>query len=211
MTGNKEDYLKIIYELGGDIDIVNNKDIAKALSISAPSVSEMIKKLLHDGYVEYTLYQGVKLTEHGIKEAMKIRRRHLLWEVFLVEKLGYNWDEVHQEAEILEHVTSIELEKRLDKYLNYPKICPHGTPIINDEKEKLTYKSLDSLSVEERGKIQRLADFKEVLRYTKDNGLKIGTNMKIKSIEESSVTIILVEEDKCISIDKEIARNIYVK
>lgn len=124
MTINREDYIKAIYELGGNIKQVSNKNIAESLKISAPSVSEMIKKLLNDGFIDYELYQGVKLTEYGIKEAMKIRRRHLLWEVFLVEKLGYSWEEIDEEAEKLEHVTSVKLEERLDKYLNYPKFCP---------------------------------------------------------------------------------------
>ena len=133
MNISKEDYLKTIYELGGDKEQVSNKDIAKVLKISPPSVSEMIKKLLHDGYVEYTVYQGIKLTEYGAEEARKIRRRHLLWEVFLVEKLGYNPEEVHDEAEKLEHVTNKKLEEKLDEYLNYPKVCPHGSNIIREE------------------------------------------------------------------------------
>src|SRR5690606_5362307 len=94
MNISKEDYLKVIYELGGENDLVSNKDIATRLDISAPSVSEMIKKLLQDGFVEYTLYQGIRLTKYGTKEAKKIRNRHLLWEFFLVEKLGYNLDEI---------------------------------------------------------------------------------------------------------------------
>ncbi|MGJ0845483.1 metal-dependent transcriptional regulator [Tissierella praeacuta] len=133
MNISKEDYLKVIYELGGENDLVSNKDIATRLDISAPSVSEMIKKLLQDGFVEYTLYQGIRLTEYGTKEAKKIRNRHLLWEFFLVEKLGYNLDEIHEEAEKLEHVTSDILEERLDRYLNYPKECPHGSKIIREE------------------------------------------------------------------------------
>jgi len=130
MNISKEDYLKAIYEHGGDKNMVSNKDIANSLGISAPSVSEMIKKLLQDGYVEYTSYKGVKLTERGIDEAKKITRIHLLWEVFLLEKLDYDIDEIHDEAERLEHATSKKLEERLDKYLNYPKVCPHGTEII---------------------------------------------------------------------------------
>jgi DtxR family Mn-dependent transcriptional regulator len=133
MNISKEDYLKTIYELGGEKEQVSNKDIAKVLKISPPSVSEMIKKLLQDGYVEYTVYQGIRLTEYGAEEARKIRRRHLLWEVFLVEKLGYDPEEVHDEAEKLEHVTNKKLEEKLDEYLNYPKVCPHGSNIIREE------------------------------------------------------------------------------
>lgn len=132
MTGNREDYLKIIYELGGQHQKVSNKDLSKALGVSAPSVSEMIKKLLRQGFVEYSSYQGIILTKQGLKKATETRRRHLLWEVFLKEKLGYNAEDVHDEAEKLEHNTSSKLEKALDKYLNYPKTCPHGSPIIGE-------------------------------------------------------------------------------
>lgn len=133
MNISKEDYLKTIYELGGEEQQVNNKDIAKVLKISPPSVSEMIKKLLQDGSVEYTVYKGIKLTKQGAEEAKKIRRRHLLWEVFLVDKLGYPLEEVHDEAEKLEHITTNKLEERLDQFLNYPKACPHGSKIIREE------------------------------------------------------------------------------
>lgn len=134
MTRNKEDYLKIIYELGGHLKKVSNKEIARELGVSAPSVSEMIRKLIQDGYVISGNYQGVILTELGLKKAQKIRRRHLLWEVFLAENLGYSPDDIHEEAEKLEHITSPKLEKALDKYLNYPKMCPHGSPIISPDK-----------------------------------------------------------------------------
>lgn len=133
MTGNKEDYLKIIYELGGEYKEVSNKNISEALNISPSSVSEMIKKLLNDGFVEYKPYRGIKLSKAGIKKAKKVKKRHHLWEVFLVEKLGYNIDEVHEEAEILEHVTSEKLEKLMDKYLDYPETCPHKTNIERNE------------------------------------------------------------------------------
>lgn len=133
MTENKEDYLKIIYELGGENEEVSNKDISEALNISPSSVSEMIKKLLNDGFVENKPYKGIKLSKSGIKRAKMVKRRHHLWEVFLVENLGYDIDEVHNEAEVLEHVTSEKLEKLLDKYLDYPKVCPHNTNIERDE------------------------------------------------------------------------------
>lgn len=133
MTGNKEDYLKIIYELGGEKSEVSNKEISEALHISPSSVSEMIKKLLKDGFVENKPYKGIRLSKSGVKRARMVKRRHHLWEVFLVENLGYDINEVHNEAEVLEHVTSEKLEKLLDKYLDYPKVCPHNTKIERDE------------------------------------------------------------------------------
>lgn len=211
MTVNREDYIKVIYELGGHINQVSNKDIANTLKISAPSVSEMIKKLLQEGYIEYKLYQGVRLTEYGVREAKKIRRRHLLWEVFLVEKLGYSWDEIDEEAEKLEHVTSERLEECLDKYLNYPKICPHGSPIIENEINILNYRSLDLLSVGEGGIVRRLSDIKEPLRYADKVNLNIGDHIKVVSIESYNRMITFKKDEKEILIEKKIAKNIYVE
>ena len=211
MTGNKEDYIKTIYELGGQSNQVSNKSIAEALNVSAPSVSEIIKKLLQEGYVEYTLYQGVKLTELGIKEAMRVRRKHLLWEVFLVEKLGYNWGDVDEEAERLEHATSEELERKLDEYLNYPTICPHGTPIIKDETVKITYKTLDTISIGEHIRVRRLTDIKELLKYMDSLDLKIGDELKVVEKALYNGPITLEKNGQQIIIGLEAAKKIYVE
>ncbi|WP_032122973.1 metal-dependent transcriptional regulator [Clostridium amazonitimonense] len=210
MTRNKEDYLKVIYELGGHLTQVNNKDIANVLGVSAPSVSEMIKKLLEEGYLEYTPYRGIKLTEYGIEEAVKILRRHRLWEVFLVEHLGYSWDEVHDEAEKLEHVTSLELEKRLDKYLNYPKTCPHGGPIMRDEIGVSKHRTLDSISVGESTTIRRVVDEKELLKYIFNLGLSIGAKITVIDLAPYNGPITLKNNGKNIIIGREAAKNIFV-
>lgn len=209
MTGNMEDYIKVIYELGGHKNRVSNKDIAKKLGISAPSVSEMIKKLLVEGYVEYELYKGVKLTDHGLEEARRVKRKHLLWEVFLVDKLGYNWDEVHEEAEKLEHVTSAKLEKLLDKYLDYPKICPHGSDIIKKGGADLEYINLENLPLNEKAKIKRFTDNKKLLNYVKELDLNIGDKIEVLEKEGKSITI--KKDKKKISIEKEYAKKIYVE
>lgn len=129
MNQNQEDYLKALYELGGAEINVANKDLAHRLRVSPPSVSEMVSKLLKEGLIYNEKYKGIQLTLDGIKAAEKIKRSHHLWEVFLIEKLGFNADEVHEEAEKLEHVTSKKLQQALDKYLDYPEMCPHGTKI----------------------------------------------------------------------------------
>ena len=209
MTGNREDYLKAIYELGGEKNRIGTKNIASALKISAPSVSEMIKNLVQEGYIEYELYKGVKLTEKGLDEALRIKKRHLLWEVFLVEKLGYEWEDVHEEAEILEHITSPKLEEKLDKYLNYPKACPHGTP-LEDNSYIFNAISLDSIEVGERTFIKRLEDEREVLRFSKDIGLNIGDMIKI--IENDLNGNIKIEKNgEYIEINRELTKKIYVK
>lgn len=211
MTENKEDYLKVIYNLGGQCKVVNNKEIANALNVSASSVSEMIKKLLQDGYVEYELYQGVKLTESGIAEAIKIVRRHLLWEVFLVERLGYKWDEVDKVAELLEHVTDMELEEKLDMYLGFPKTCPHGTIILKADRENSKFRPMETLSKGETGTIRRFEDIKEVLNYVDNLGLKIGDKIEIVGLAPYKGPITLKIEDRDIVIGREAAQKIYIE
>ncbi|NLB19755.1 MAG: metal-dependent transcriptional regulator [Clostridium sp.] len=129
MKQSQEDYLKALYDLGGEKYIVTNKDLAHRLNVSPPSVSEMLRKLFKQDYIDYEKYKGIRLTEEGVKAAEKIKRSHHLWEVFLIEKLGFKEDEVHEEAEKLEHVTSIKLQEALDQFLGYPEKCPHGTKI----------------------------------------------------------------------------------
>lgn len=210
MTGNREDYIKAIYELGGEKNRISTKSIASGLNISPPSVSEMIKKLVNEGLVEYTIYKGVKLTEDGVKEAIRIKKRHLLWEVFLVEKLGYSWEEVHEEAEILEHVTSSKLETRLEKYLDYPKICPHGTP-ISRHNYLFNYISLDKIPIGDIVCLKRFEDDKEVLRYVRELNLNIDDKIKLINVDLQMEVISIQKDKKIIEVKKEFAKKIYVE
>ncbi len=211
MTGSKEDYLKTIYKLGGQYKQISNKDISQAMNISASSVSEMIKKLLGDGFVEYELYQGVKLTENGIMEAVKVVRRHLLWEVFLVDKLGYKWDEVDKVAELLEHVTNQELEDKLDNYLDFPKACPHGTTISKFAREDIIYKTIESMEIGEEGTISRFEDIKEVLNYVDNLEIKIGDNIEILNLAPYNGPITFKLEDRDVVIGRDAAKKIYIE
>ena len=133
MSKSIEDYLKGIYTLKKKKEY-SNKKLAEYLNISPASVSEMIKKLVNEGYLTIEK-KKVKLTEKGNNFALDIIRKHRVWEVFLFEKLGYNKEDVHKEAEILEHVTSNKLLQKLEKFLFYPKECPHGSPIFYDLKD----------------------------------------------------------------------------
>lgn len=208
MTVNRQDYIKTIYELGGEKNKIGTKDIATALNVSPPSVSEMIKKLVKEDYIEYELYKGVKLTSYGLQEALKIKKRHLLWEVFLVQKLGYNWEDVHEEAEVLEHVTSLELEMLLEKYLDYPKVCPHGTPIENNH-YIFNHISLDNIKTGESVTIQRLEDKKDILRYIRLVNLNIGDAIKILQRDESG-NLKVQNDGTDIEIKYELVKKIYV-
>jgi len=126
----EENYLKAIYHLsdGGHAQVPTNA-IAEAIHTKPASVSDMIQKLDRKGVIQYTKYQGVKVTDAGREAALKVIRKHRLWEVFLVKNLNFNWDEVHEVAEQLEHIRSPLLIKRLDAFLGHPNVDPHGDPI----------------------------------------------------------------------------------
>lgn len=129
MTPNKEDYIKAIYKLGGRDEFVSNKAINQMLNLSAASTTEMLNKLVNDGTVEYIRYTGAKLTKKGIKVAERLIRSHKIWEVFLVKSLGFSGESVHEQAEILEHSSSVEMTERLAEFLGNPTHCPHGEEI----------------------------------------------------------------------------------
>ena len=129
MTPNKEDYIKAIYKLGDKDEFVSNKAINQMLNLSAASTTEMLNKLVHDGTVEYIRYTGAKLTKKGIKVAERLIRSHKIWEVFLVNSLGFSGESVHEQAEVLEHSSSVEMTERLAEFLGNPTHCPHGGEI----------------------------------------------------------------------------------
>jgi len=124
-----EDYLKTICLLQHDKARVSTSALASHLQVADPSITDMLKKLSRRGLVRYERYRGVELTHAGKRLALKIVRRHRLWEMFLVQFLGFSWDQIHQEAERLEHATSDLLERKLDEALGFPAVDPHGDPI----------------------------------------------------------------------------------
>lgn len=208
MNFKKEDYIKAIYELGGHEKTVTNKELVERLNISAPSVSEMMRKLVVDEYVVYREYIGVMLTEKGIQKGWSMRKKHLLWEVFLVEKLGYSWEEVDQEAEDLEHATSDKLEEKLDVFLNHPKFCPHGSPITLDR----GYEFENLMDYDQKiGKIIRIKDQRDLILFCNENNLKIDDYIKIIRKDSKGVKIISNELEGFILIPKEYAREIFIK
>lgn len=213
MTPNKEDYLKIIYELGGIDKKINNKEIVERLAVSAASVSEMMSKLLKEGFIERVPYQGVQLTAEGLRKASTLIRKHRLWEVFLVEHLGYSWNEVHAEAEVLEHVSSVELTNRLEGYLNYPKICPHGG-MIPDKNGVLKEPQLPTLTeqpVNQKVRIKRVADERELLDYLVSIGIQINDVYTIVEVGAYEGSIVMEKENKQFQISFKAASSVYVQ
>ena len=124
MTNNREDYLKTIFRLYESGEKVTNKKISIHLNVAPPSVSEMLKKLQSEDFITFEGNEII-LTKTGMQESKRILSCHRLWETFLLEKLHYNWQDVHEQADLLEHVTNDELKKHLNVYLNYPRTCPH--------------------------------------------------------------------------------------
>ena len=212
MTPNREDYLKIILEVGGDTTKVNNKQIVSSLDVSAASVSEMISKLVKEELVEHSPYQGVQLTASGLQKASSLIRKHRLWEVFLVEHLDYSWNEVHDDAEVLEHVTSEHLADHLENYLNHPEHCPHGGSI--PKKEEVVHEerrqTLESYPVGTKVRIARVLDEKELLDYLVTIDLNINEEYEIVDIAAYEGPITIQNDRKKIPVSFKAASTIFV-
>ena len=212
MTPNREDYLKIILELGGDTAKVNNKQIVSSLAVSPASVSEMISKLVKEQLVEHSPYQGVQLTDSGLQKASSLIRKHRLWEVFLVEHLNYSWNEVHDDAEVLEHVTSEQLADHLEDYLNHPMHCPHGG--IIRQKEQVVHEArrqtLESYPVGTKVRIARVLDEKELLDYLVTIDLNIDEEYEIVDVAAYEGPITIQNAQKKIPVSFKAASTIFV-
>ncbi len=209
-----EDYLKTIFWLSRLPGKVNTSAIAEGLKISSASVTDMLKRLSQNGYITYTPYYGVRLTKKGDKTALRVIRRHRLLELFLVEALGYSWDNVHDEAERLEHVVSEELESRIDAFLGNPRYDPHGDPIPSHEgvMEELEYCRLSDLNPGERGIVAQVVDSKKLLQFMKKMDLALQSRVMIKEKEsfDDSMTV-RVDGKKEYFLSREVTQQIFVK
>ncbi len=209
-----ENYLKNIYKLQSKEGKVTTSSLSERLQISAPSVTEMIKKLAEEGSVTYTPYKGVELTDAGRKRALRIIRRHRLWELFLVEVLKYPWDEIDEEAERLEHITSEKLEQRLDKALGFPRRDPHGDviPTIEGAVEDLNYSSLAEAKPGVTLVIARVSDSSpEILQYAAKLGIKLNRKIKVKERIEFDGSLRVEVGKKEQFISSKLAKNIFVE
>ncbi len=215
MTFSEENYIKAIFHLGVDgIKAVSTNAVAEQMSTKPSSVTDMMKKLAEKGLVNYKKYRGVSLTERGRKMALSIVRKHRLWEVFLVEKLDFNWDEVHEIAEQLEHVSSEKLIDKLDALLGFPDYDPHGDPIPGKngqikkrEKELLSQMEVNSSSICVGVKDSSVA----FLRFLDKNKISLGNNIRVLEIEEFDNSLHVLIEDRPLHLSQMIASNLYVK
>lgn len=212
-TFTEENYLKAIYHLSLPSGCASTNQIAAALNTKAASVTDMLKKLADKELINYTKYQGVTLTASGEKIAISIIRKHRLWEYFLVEKLNFKWDEVHDVAEELEHISSKELVDRLDNFMGNPKYDPHGDPIpdSNGLFKSHELKPVSALLINENGIISGVRDHSTAfLQYLEKMQLTIGKKIKITEINDYDHSLTLQVADNKIHISREVANNLLI-
>jgi len=216
LTQTEENYIKEIFKLSEKQEgYISTNAIADAKQTTAASVTDMVKKLAAKGYVDYVIYTGSKLTDNGNEIAKTIVRRHRLWEVFLVKKLNFSWDEVHYLAEQLEHVQSEALTERLDHFLDYPKVDPHGDP-IPDSTGHIDYintQKLNELKNNDEAVLLGVSDHSsEFLHYLDRVNITLGSKVKIIEIYSFDESIhILLNDSKDLIVSKQIAKHLYVK
>ena len=218
ISSTEENYLKAIYKLTkktNENEFVTTNNIANDMHTKAASVTDMLKRLSEKKLVTYQRYKGVKLTAKGQSIATQLIRKHRLWEVFLLEKLQFKWDEIHVIAEQLEHIESDELTNRLEAYLDYPKYDPHGDPIpdINGYITNRNYVHLADLQENEEGVIVGVKEHSpEFLRYLESHQLILGAVIKVLKCNEYDKSVeIEINKKLNISISNKVSYNLYVQ
>lgn len=216
ISQTEENYLKAIFNICEKADKpAGTNDISNAMQTSAASVTDMLKRLSEKKLINYEKYKGVTLTEGGNRVATQLIRKHRLWETFLVEKLQFSWDKVHDIAEQLEHIKAPELVEKLDDFLGNPKFDPHGDP-IPDAEGKFTYRKQIQLSDAEVGEwgvvVGVQEDSEKFLQYLDKQGLVLGARVKIaeKFSYDESIQIILNDEKELVLSDK-VSRNLFIQ
>lgn len=185
LSESVEDYLKTIHELeaADPGERVSTSALAERMGVASASATGMLKKLsnMEPKLVDYKRYGGVQLTEAGEKVAREVLRHHRLIETYLIEALGFSWDEVHEEADQLEHVLSDVLEDRIAEYLGHPEVDPHGDPIPTREGDLVGggLRSIDDLKAGERGEVVRVNDDSALLRYLDDLGIRLASVVEL--------------------------------
>ena len=218
ISPSKEDYIKTIYSLNGAKDIVSNKQLAHSLSVSAASVTDMNNRLKKENLITYYPYKGVQLTDIGIQIANKLIRKHRIWEVFLYEKLGFDWDEVHVEADRLEHASSEKVINALSELLGHPEYDPHGGIIPNADGtvdlEKVPLIPLKDAIVSQIFTVKEVPDDDdELLSYLTQKGFSLNDTFEIIHIEtyDSTITIKNTQTDVVFTISGKALENIRVE
>jgi DtxR family Mn-dependent transcriptional regulator len=215
MTFSEENYLKTIFHLTTRFDAeISTNAIAEMMETKASSVTDMLKKLAEKNLVNYKKYQGVSLTENGKLAAKMIVRKHRLWEVFLVDKLNFSWDEVHDIAEELEHIKSEKLIDKLDDFLGNPTEDPHGDPIPDAQGRIITIEKqlLSELSENQTGICVGVKDnSSSFLKYLDKQQISLGTKIQILAKESFDLSLKIKVDENELTISNKIASNLFVK
>ena len=214
-TLSEENYLKAIYHLEAFSGKgISTNAIAEKVDAKASSVTDMVKKLADKEVLFYKKYRGVTLSDLGNKIAISVIRKHRLWELFLVEKLNFSWDEVHDVAEQLEHIKSPKLINELDAFLGFPKKDPHGDPIPDKEGkfQKIEKQLLSTLDEKQSGICVGVCDSSsEFLKYLDNNNISLGKKIAGLSKEPFDGSLTILINTKKITISKKISNNIYIQ
>lgn len=216
LTQSEENYLKAIYTLSEEFgDSVSTNLLADKIETKPSSVTDMVKKLSEKDLISYQKYQGCTLTNEGKKKALLIIRKHRLWEVFLVEKLKFGWEEVHEVAEQLEHIQSVKLTNQLDDFLDNPKIDPHGDPIPDkDGVITLSKKSvpLSELMISERGVVVGVEDGSlDFFNFLKRYDIGLGTEILIIEKFPFDKSILVEINNKEVSFSALVSNKIFIQ
>jgi DtxR family transcriptional regulator, Mn-dependent transcriptional regulator len=211
----EENYIKAIWHLQHNDSNVTTNELAAALQTKPASVTDMLKRLKEKKILNYEPYYGVKLNADGKKIALSIIRKHRLWEFFLVEKLKFNWDEVHAIAEELEHVSSIELIERLDNFLGNPRFDPHGDPIPDHSGkiESINQITLNELNQHTAATVTGVGNQStSLLELLNKKNISIGTKLEIKQRNSFDASIeIKIRNQPLITLSEQLAKKIFVK
>jgi len=211
----EENYLKAIYKLQQiKEEGIGTNEISELMQTRAASVTDMLKKLSDKDLIVYQCYKGVRLSRKGEHAAVMVVRKHRLWELFLVSKLDFKWDEVHDIAEQLEHIQSEDLIDKLDHFLGYPSVDPHGDPIPNRKGifKKQEMRLVFDLKIREQGKLSGVKEHSpSFLQYLEKVGLQLGSNIKVEDKNDFDQSVwISINGAEPVTISKEIAQNLFI-
>ena len=215
LTRSEEDHLKAVHALLQESERASTKDIAERLATKASSVTDMLKKLAAKRLLKHAPYHGVQLTAKGEAIAVQLVRKHRLWETFLVERLGFGWDEVHEVAEQLEHVASTKLTDKLDAYLGMPAFDPHGDP-IPDREGRIRARVTKRMSLCGAGETVRIAAVSEttdgLLRLLDSKGLRLGSAITILEVHPFDGSMdVKLRTGAAFSLSKEVCHHLQVE
>ncbi|ORO38400.1 MarR family transcriptional regulator [Streptococcus oralis subsp. tigurinus] len=213
MTPNKEDYLKCIYEIGTEMQKITNKEIATRMQVSPPAVTEMIKRMKSENLILKDKENGYLLTDIGLELVSELYRKHRLIEVFLVHHLDYTSDQIHEEAEVLEHTVSDLFVERLDKLLGFPKTCPHGGTIPVKGELLVEINNLPLADTKKAGTylLTRVHDSFDLLKYLEKYAIHIGDQLQVKQFDSFSNSFTLVNKGEDLQVSIDIAKQLYVE